>query len=304
MVISMCKRGKIRKKISVMVLSLLLLGCSLGSTMTVAADENVTVTEAKAVLYSVKGTSVYNYPDLNATVVTTIQANAPVEVLGVTSNGWFQVNINGKYYIPGSGLVATQSQAISTVTAYDDVSIASMIKGTFSYYENAKLRAFTVKEVQEMDENTYLKYLDSFLKGNAMIDYCIMQDSGLVLKQHFEGKQEADASLTNKTMKEYLVDYRMDYLNKSLSGLARTKRGLCLILNRAIRYDRNEVTTVYKNASIGSDSDKMEELLKEVVAEMKEEQGVTFTYKKSYGSYTTENGGTASGWNITFTQTK
>ena len=75
----MCKRGKIRKKISVMALSLLLLGCSPGSTMTVAADENVTVTEAKAVLYSVKGTSVYNYPDLNATVVTTIQANAPVD---------------------------------------------------------------------------------------------------------------------------------------------------------------------------------------------------------------------------------
>lgn len=298
----MCRRGK--KKLGLFVLSLLILGMGLIKGMTALADENVTVTEAKAVLYSVKGTSVYNYPDLNATVVTTLQASTPVEVLGVTSNGWFQVNLNGKYYIPGSGLAATQTQAGSTVTGYDDDSVAAMIKGTFSYYENAKLRSFTVKDVQAMDENTYLKYLDSFLKGNAMIDYCIMQDSGLVLKQHLEGKKQTDASLADKSMKEYLVDYRMDYLNKSLSGPARTKRGLCLILNRAIRYDRNEVTTVYKNASIGSDSDKMEEILKEVVAEMKEEQGVIFTYKKSYGSYTTDNGGTASGWNITFTQTK
>lgn len=301
----MSKRGTIRRKMKVWLLGFLLIaGCSIGLSMRADADDNITVTEAKAVLYSIKGTSVYNYPDLNATIVTTLQANLPVEVLGVTSNGWFQVDINGKYYIPGSGLVATQEQADAAVTSYDEKTIASLIKGTFSYYENAQLRAFTVKEVQEMDENTYIKYLDSFLKGNAMLDYCIMQDSGLVLKQHLEGKQQTDASLADKTMKEYLVDYRMDYLNKSFQGPIRTKKGLCLILNRAIRYDRKEITTIYKNAGIGSDSDKMEELLKEVVAEMQEEQGITFAYEKKYTTYTAENGSTSSGWSVTFKQEK
>lgn len=297
---SMCKKGIFRKiGMMVLVTALCVEGVSyLRPVNHVYAEENITVKEAKAVLYSVKGTTVYNYPDVNATIVTTVSPGIPVEVLGVTSNGWFQVNINGKYYVPGSGLVDSKTSEV--VNVYDTYSINQMIKGTFSYFENAKLRAFTRRDIEEMDDNTYIKYLDSFLKGNAMIDYCIIKDSGLVLKSDYEGKAQTDQSVAQKTMQQYLVDYRISYFNNSMKGPFRTKKDLIIVLNRAIRYGVKEFTAIYKNASIGSDADKMEELCQNIVEYMKEEQGVTFTYKKTYGTYKTEDGAVANGWSIIF----
>lgn len=297
----MCKKGFFKKMAVFALMTTLFAGT--GSVLQVPgrvyAEENVTVKEAKAVLYSVKGTTVYNYPDVNATVVTNIEAGVPVEVLGVTSNGWFQVNINGKYYIPGSGLVDGETSGV--INKYDTYSINQMIKGTFSYFENAKLRAFTKKDVEEMDDNTYIKYLDSFLKGNAMIDYCIIKDSGLVLRSDYEEKSKTDSDVAGKSMQKYLVDYRISYFEKSMKGPFSTKRDMMLALNRAIRYDVHEFTAIYRNASIGSNEEKMETLCKDLIQSMKEEQGVTFTYQKTYGTYKTEVGGMVNGWSIVFT---
>lgn len=275
-----------------------------GVSMYVYAEEKITVTESKAVLYSVSGTRVYNYPDFDSTIVTSIQANIPVEVVGVTSNGWFQVNLNGKYYIPGNGLTATKPSAVTSGATYDEENIRKMIKGTFSYYDGATLRSYTKLDVDDMDENEYIKYMDSYLYGNASIEKCIIKDSGLTLKEHYDGKVEADASIKGKALREYLIDYRNKYLEQSIKGPAKNKKSLIQILNRTIRYDLKDFTTIYKNANIGNDAEEMENLLKEVIAEMKEEQGIAFTYKISYGNYTTTNGGTASGWHIAFSQAK
>lgn len=65
-----------------------------------------TVTESKAVLYSNENVKVYRQPDINSGVVTTLAKDMPVNVTGITSNGWFRVSINGTYYIPGDGLVS------------------------------------------------------------------------------------------------------------------------------------------------------------------------------------------------------
>ena len=56
-----------------------------------------TVKVSKAVLYSNDKTTVYKQPDISAGVVTVIAKDLPVSVTGITSNGWFQVSLNGTY---------------------------------------------------------------------------------------------------------------------------------------------------------------------------------------------------------------
>lgn len=264
-----------------------------------AAESNVTVKEAKGVLYSVEGAAVYSYPDSSAVKVTTLVSGTPVEVLGTTSNGWFQVNINGKYYMQGTALTV-QMVAGNSVLVYDETGIKQLTSGTFSFYEEQQLKQFTKTDIEEMDENTYIKYLDSYIMGNGAEETCIIKESGLVLKEHYQGKAQTDATVANQTMLEYLISYRNTYLSDSIYGPIRTQKAMVQSINRAIRYGKNAFTMVFKNASIGSDADKMEGLLKEAVKEIKNEQGITFAYKKSYDNYTTSGGSVASGWVIQF----
>lgn len=292
----MSRRGR-KKVAAAMLVAALLMG---GNTNYVEAANEFTVTAAKAVLYSVGNTPVYAAPDANGAVITTLAANVPVEVLGVTSNGWFQVNINGTYYIPGTGL--KESADGSGVVTYDEEGIKKLTKGTFSFYTNTELRKFDKQDVAAMDENTYIKYLDSFLIGNAMIDYCIIQDSELMLKTHYDSLAKVDSTVAAMTMRDYLISYRNEFLNNSILGPVRTEKALKQVLTRAIRYEKDNFKTIYKNAAIGSDETKMEELLQELIAEIKDEQGVTFSYKKTYGNYKTDEGKNASGWTLEFTK--
>lgn len=266
-----------------------------------AAEEGVTVKSAQAVLYSTDQAVVYSYPDWTSTKITTIQEDVPVEVLGITSNGWFQVNINGKYYIPGTGL-KSPTIVNGEVVTYDENGMKRLTSGTFSFYEHTQLVAFTKSDVDEMSENEYIKYLDSFLIGNAEEECCIIKDTGLILKDHYAGLVQVNAEIAKLTQKEYLVSYRNQYLTNSFYGPFRTQQNLELALTRAIRYQRKNFETVFKNAGIGSNEESMENLLKEVVAKMKSEQGVTFTYKKKYDTYKVKEGTTSKGWIINFTQ--
>jgi anion-transporting ArsA/GET3 family ATPase len=148
-----------------------------------------------------------------------------------------------------------------------------------------------------MDENTYIKYLDSFLMGYAMLDYCILADSGKYLKEVYE--KQTDYT----TMQSYLLDYRNTYFSNSLIGPFRSESELKRALNRAIRYDIGEFNSVYKNSNVGSaDDTKMDKIVKGVVDEIKAEQGVTFTYELSYGSYKLTDGTEGKGWIIGFTK--
>lgn len=274
-----------------------------GIGQVMAAEEGVTVKSAQAVLYTTNQAEVYSYPDWTSTKITTIQEDVPVEVLGVTSNGWFQVNINGKYYMPGTAL-KSPTIVNGEVVTYDENGIKRLTSGTFSFYEHTELVAFMKSDIDDMNENEYIKYLDSFLIGNAEEDYCIIKETGLTLKEHYAGLAQADAEVAKLSEKEYLVSYRNQYLTNSFYGPFRTQQNLELALTRAIRYQRKNFETVFKNAGIGSKEESMEELLQDVVAKMKSEQGVTFTYKKTYGTYKTADGTSAKGWIINFTQTE
>ena len=258
-----------------------------------------TVTESKAVLYSNENVKVYRQPDINSGVVTTLAKDMPVNVTGITSNGWFRVSINGTYYIPGDGLVSKNAGTNAVVAGTD---ITSLTKGTFSFFKNPQLGDFTKSEVEDMDENTYIKYLDSYLMGYAMIENCILQNVGERLKTVYENEARLDKNVAGMTMQAYLINYRNNYLSDSLAGPFRSEKDLKLAMNRAIRYDINTFGAVYKSSSVGDSESKMTKLLESVIEQMKAEQGVSFTCRMEYGDYKTGDGDEGKGWIIEFTR--
>lgn len=257
-----------------------------------------TVKESKAVLYSNEKTKVYKEPDVNSAVVTAIAKDIPVNVTGITSNGWFRIDLNGVYYVPGDGLVSKNATANSVVAGTD---IVNLTKGTFSFYMNDEINDFDKDDIEEMDENTYIKYLDSFLMGYAMLDFCILQDSGKLLKEVYESEKKVDQKVAAMTMQAYLINYRNNYLSNSLAGPFRNERDVKLALNRAIRYDIQKFGTVYRSTSIGSDETKMKKAMESIVNQIKAEQGVSFTCRMEYGDYKV-NGSEGKGWIIEFTK--
>ena len=102
----------LRRKIAVLVMTLAVLTgaapFAADNMMQVQAAE-FSVTESKAVLYSNDHTKVYRLPDENSGAVTTIASGIPVNVTGITSNGWFRISLNGVYYVPGYGLESRNS---------------------------------------------------------------------------------------------------------------------------------------------------------------------------------------------------
>lgn len=258
-----------------------------------------TVTENKAVLYSNDKTKVYKQPDVNSEVVTVIAPDIPVNVTGITSNGWFRISLNGTYYVMGEGLVSRNAASNAVVSGTD---IKKLTKGTFSFYMNPELGDFDADDVEDMDENTYIKYLDSFLMGYAMLDDCILQDSGKSLKEVYESESKVDKNVAALSMQGYLINYRNNYLSDSLAGPFRNDRDLKLALNRAIRYDISKFGAVYRNSGIGSDETKIKKAMEAVVNEMKAEQGVSFTCRMEYGDYKTNDGSEGKGWIIEFTK--
>ena len=259
-----------------------------------------TVTENQAVLYSSGNTKVYKQPDVNSGVVTVIAQDIPVNVTGVTSNGWFQISLNGTYYVQGDGLVSKSTGTLNAAVTGTD--ITQLTKGTFSFFKNPELSDFDKNDIEDMDENTYIKYLDSFLMCYAMLDYCILQDSGRLLKEVYDSEAKTDQKVAAMTMQAYLINYRNTYLSDSLAGPFRNEKDLKLAMNRAIRYDISKFGTIYRNSNIGSDEKKIKKAMDNIADEIKAEQGVTFTYSMKYGDYKTSDGSTGKGWTIEFTK--
>lgn len=100
---------KIRK---IMILAILLGAVLALKPPATAYAFNVTPIEVME-LYSTSATPVYAAPDLFTPVVTYLDRFTNVRVNGITDNGFFQVDLNGAYYIPGPYLV-TQIEPAKT----------------------------------------------------------------------------------------------------------------------------------------------------------------------------------------------
>lgn len=69
------------------------------------------VTPAEAVLYTNENTVILADADNNTIVLPTVAANLPIQVTGITSNGYFQIALDGQtYFIHGIGLSAADTE--------------------------------------------------------------------------------------------------------------------------------------------------------------------------------------------------
>lgn len=102
-----------------------------------------TVTDTNAVLYTVVQTGVYAEPDINAAAVTVLDINLPIIVTGITSNGWFRIDLGGVYYVQGEALTnptAEQAQA-PQIPAYVTPAYAENLTYTVNTEEEARAAA-------------------------------------------------------------------------------------------------------------------------------------------------------------------
>lgn len=66
----------------------------------------LSITPVDVKMYSTSGTPVYAAPDVYANVVVYLERFVNVTVTGITDNGFYRVDLNGDYYIPGPYLVS------------------------------------------------------------------------------------------------------------------------------------------------------------------------------------------------------
>lgn len=78
-------------------------------TIEVCAAE-YSVTAADAILYTNDNTVILADADDSTIVLPTVAANLPIQVTGITSNGYFQITLDGQtYFIHGIGLSAVDA---------------------------------------------------------------------------------------------------------------------------------------------------------------------------------------------------
>lgn len=87
---------------------------------TTALAAEYTVTEVMAVLYTNDNTVIFSDADLNTVVLPVVEANLPIQVTGITSNGFFRIDLGGQiFYIPGIGLSEAAPDAATSNQIYD-----------------------------------------------------------------------------------------------------------------------------------------------------------------------------------------
>jgi hypothetical protein len=97
-------------------------------TQTVMAEE-YTIADASAVLYTNNDTTILLDADMNTVVLDKVEADLPILVTGVTSNGYFRISLAEQtFFVPGAGL-STQKSTDALYNGVYNILIAQ--KATF-----------------------------------------------------------------------------------------------------------------------------------------------------------------------------
>lgn len=148
-------------------LTLLVMVVFLGGMTTQAAEFKVTPTGG--VLYTGKGAEVFVQPD-PSTLAAVFPGDFPVQVTGITDNGYFQVSFNGvTYYIHGKALsvtTGTQAYKLNSVDAKAAL-VGDADSGALIYAQNATDRLAPASTTKIM---TALLVMDAISSGKIALD--------------------------------------------------------------------------------------------------------------------------------------
>jgi hypothetical protein len=137
-------------------------------------------------VYYTKGNCmVYAEPTYNSTVLTTIGANIPVQVLGYYSNGWYRINIGVICYVKMDSLTTTgvlSTNVNDTMTA-DALKTASEIGYTFV--------PLTLNKEKVIKKDVY----NSYIGQKALLYVKINDELGVMFKMLYNDKVTSDIDL-------------------------------------------------------------------------------------------------------------
>jgi hypothetical protein len=141
------------------------------------------------VYYTKANCMVYAEPTYTATILTTIGANVPVQVLGYYSNGWYRINIGVICYVKMDSLTTTGvlgASATDTMTA-DAAKTASEIGYQFI--------PLTLNKEKLIKKDVYNSYI-----GQKVILYAKISDElGVMFKMLYNDKVKNDIDLNYTT---------------------------------------------------------------------------------------------------------
>ena len=91
-------RKSLRKKVAAVLMAIAVLLTTVNIDM-ISHAKGPTYTAVQDVYYTKENCVVYAEPTYTATVLTTLGANLPVQVIGEYSNGWYRINIGVICYV-------------------------------------------------------------------------------------------------------------------------------------------------------------------------------------------------------------
>ena len=166
-------KKRIWKRAGAVLMALALtIGC-IGVNPATAKATEYSVTPAAAVLYTGSGAEVFTQPD-PTTLVTVLPGDLPLQVTGMTSNGYFQVVMDGGiYYVYGKALSAAAGTNAYKLTSIDAKAalVGDAATGQLIYAQNAYDRLAPASTTKIM---TVLLVMDAIAQGKLALDTPVM----------------------------------------------------------------------------------------------------------------------------------
>ena len=128
-------------------------------------------------MYTTSGTPVYATPDVYSPVVVYLERFTNVRVFGITDNGFYQVDLNGTYYIPGPFMVSqiepAKTEKQKALDNLDDFTAAYRMQLEFmeSYSEDFALIDVTGDGIPEIFDDAGREIYTYYDERPVMIYY-------------------------------------------------------------------------------------------------------------------------------------
>lgn len=142
-----------RKRFLAFCMCFILLGL-FGTQQQVAYAKGTTYTVLEDVYYTKANCQVYAEPTYTSTVLTTIDANVPIRVVGYYSNGWYRINIGVIAYCKMDSL--TTAGDIGVITAKDKQAVAAKQIADSLGYQFHYLKLNAQKVIKKDIFNSYI----------------------------------------------------------------------------------------------------------------------------------------------------
>lgn len=140
----------------------------IAATLTIGSSTfaaEYSVAPVQATWYTNDQTIICEDADVNTVVVPACEKDVPVNIIGVTSNGFWQVQLDRVYYIPGEGLSqvksananVTQNAVTNTTTATTNVSTGSYVwKPKTDAWSIECINVWTHKDIDRTSDALYI----------------------------------------------------------------------------------------------------------------------------------------------------